>query len=479
MTSSKLPFALKFAYGTGQISNGTMKTALGYFLLFYYNQVLGLSASLAGMAVGLSFIIDAFTDPLMGSLSDHWRSRFGRRHPFMYASILPVAVCFYFLFNPLVSTETGLFVWLMIFANATRTAVSIFNIPHMALGAEITDDYDDRSSLVSFRVFFENLGFFIVLGTGFGIFFVSTPEFENGQLDAAAYPPFALLMSAVMSVAIFWAAWGTRSVIPHLPGVPEAPKIGIGRTIVRVFTDMVSSLRNLSFRWLFGGMLSIYVVAGTNYALDLYMYSYFWELDNDQVFLAAVAYPAGAMFGTFFAKWMFAKWGKRTGLIIGALGWAFWQTAPVALRLMGLFPENSDVMLVPLLVGMKLIQGIFVAQADVGFGSLVADIVDEHELETNQRQEGIFYASMYFASKATSGVGSFVAGIALDIIQWPAGAHIKTAADIQSETIFELGVFYGPILAAFGFIAVWCFTHYRLTRERHAEILRELALRRS
>jgi Na+/melibiose symporter-like transporter len=146
---------------------------------------------------------------------------------------------------------------------------------------------------------------------------------------------------------------------------------------------------------------------------------------------------------------------------------------------MGLFPENSDVMLVPLLVGMKLIQGIFVAQADVGFGSLVADIVDEHELETNQRQEGIFYASMYFASKATSGVGSFVAGIALDIIQWPAGAHIKTAADIQSETIFELGVFYGPILAAFGFIAVWCFTHYRLTRERHAEILRELALRRS
>jgi Na+/melibiose symporter-like transporter len=222
MTSSKLPFGLKLAYGTGQISNGTMKTALGYFLLFYYNQVLGLSASLAGMAVGISFIIDAFTDPLMGSLSDHWRSRLGRRHPFMYASILPVAICFYFLFNPLVSTETGLFVWLMIFANATRTAVSIFNIPHMALGAEITDDFDDRSSIVGFRVFFENLGFFIVLGAGFGIFFVSTPEFENGQLNEAAYPPFALLMSAVMSVAIFWAAWGTRSVIPRLPGVPDA-----------------------------------------------------------------------------------------------------------------------------------------------------------------------------------------------------------------------------------------------------------------
>jgi len=349
----------------------------------------------------------------------------------------------------------------------------------MALGAEITDDYDDRSSIVSFRVFFENLGFFIVLGTGFGIFFVSTPEFENGQLDAAAYPPFALLMSAVMSVAIFWAAWGTRSVIPRLPGVPDGPKIGLGRILVRVFTDMLSSLRNLSFRWLFGGMLSIYIVAGTNYALDLYMYSYFWELNSDEVFFAAVAYPAGAMFGTFFAKWVFAKLGKRNGLIIGALGWAFWQTAPVALRLMGLFPENSDVMLVPLLVGMKLIQGAFVAQADVGFGSLVADVVDEHELETSHRQEGIFYASMYFASKATSGVGSFVAGIALDVIQWPAGAHVKTAADISGETIFDLGIFYGPILASFGFFAVWCFSHYKLTRERHAEILSELAVRRA
>jgi Na+/melibiose symporter-like transporter len=86
---------------------------------------------------------------------------------------------------------------------------------------------------------------------------------------------------------------------------------------------------------------------------------------------------------------------------------------------------------------------------------------------------------MYFASKATSGVGSFVAGIALDVIQWPAGANIKTAADIPSETIFDLGMFYGPILASFGFVAVWCFTHYKLSRERHAEILCELAVRRA
>jgi len=117
-------------------------------------------------------------------------------------------------------------------------------------------------------------------------------------------------------------------------------------------------------------------------------------------------------------------------------------------------------------------------QAYIAFGSMVADIVDERELETGQRQEGIFFAATSFSAKATSGLGSFFAGIALDLIAWPRGAHIKTAADVPPETIVNLGLVYGPIIAAFGFVSIWCYTHHRLTRERHAEILVALAERR-
>lgn len=84
---------------------------------------------------------------------------------------------------------------------------------------------------------------------------------------------------------------------------------------------------------------------------------------------------------------------------------------------------------------MQVVQGVCVAQADVGFGSMVADVVDEQEFDSGKRQEGMFFASTYFAGKASSGIGAIVAGVALDLISWPRGAHIETAADIPAATI--------------------------------------------
>jgi len=156
-----------------------------------------------------------------------------------------------------------------------------------------------------------------------------------------------------------------------------------------------------------------------------------------------------------------------------------WQVVPIALRLAGWFPENGDALLLPILIAMKTFQGMCTVQANVAFGSMVADVVDEYEFETGKRQEGIFFAASSFSAKATTGVGNVIAGFALDIISWPRGAHIKSAADVAPETIVNLGVIYGPLVAAFGFLSIWCYSHYKLTRERHAEILVELDLRRA
>jgi GPH family glycoside/pentoside/hexuronide:cation symporter len=89
--ADRLPLRQKISYGIGQAAAGLHGYAIGVFLLFYYNQVLGLSAGLAGLAIGLATVVDAFTDPLVGSISDRWRSPLGRRHPFLYVSVLPVA----------------------------------------------------------------------------------------------------------------------------------------------------------------------------------------------------------------------------------------------------------------------------------------------------------------------------------------------------------------------------------------------------
>ena len=475
----KLGFNMKLSFGVGQAAEGLFGAAYGTFLIFYYNQVLGMPGSLAGLAVGIALVVDAFTDPMAGSLSDHWKSRYGRRHPFMYASILPLAASFYFLFNPLVTSQLGLFIWLVVFSNATRTSMSLYHVPHIALGAEMSEDYDERSKLVGYRMFFANVGVLFAFAVGFLYFFTPTAEFENGQLNAAAYPWFAALLAVLMAVTIFWSGWGTRAAIPFLPVPPATPRLGLGRILWRVILDIVAAMRSRSFRWLFLGVLIVFVMVGVNGGLDLYIFTYFWELDRAAILIVICAYPIGVMVGSFFCPAFFSRFGKKAGLIFGGLSWPFWQTLPIVARLMDWFPENGDPMLITLLIAIKVIQGACTVQANVAFGSMVADIIDEHEYETGKRQEGIFFAASSFSAKATSGIGNVIAGFALDIISWPRGAHIKTAADVPPETLVNLGLVYGPIVAAFGFVSIWCYTHYRLTREQHAEILEELGRRRA
>ena len=122
-----------------------------------------------------------------------------------------------------------------------------------------------------------------------------------------------------------------------------------------------------------------------------------------------------------------------------------------------------------------VVQGLIVQQALVSFGSMMADVVDEHELESRRRQEGIFFGAVAFSGKAASGLGNIVAGVGLDLISWPRGADISSAADIAPQTLVNLGLLYGPIVAGFAVVSVWCYTKYKLNRERHQEILTELA----
>ncbi|UCE87058.1 MAG: MFS transporter, partial [Deltaproteobacteria bacterium] len=161
----------KISYGAGQVAEGIKNNSFEFFLFFYYNQVLGLSGTLGGAAVAIALVTDAITDPLAGSLSDSTRSRWGRRHPFMYAAPLPLALCFYLVFNPPAGLgELGLFAWLCAFAVLTRSAMTLYHVPHMALGAELSEDYLERTVIVAYRVFFGLIGVLIASVGGLLLF---------------------------------------------------------------------------------------------------------------------------------------------------------------------------------------------------------------------------------------------------------------------------------------------------------------------
>lgn len=474
-SDGKLPLDIKLSYGIGQAAEGLKNTAFGLLVLFYYNQVLEVSGTLCGLALGIALVFDAITDPLTGSLSDNWKSKWGRRHPFMYASAIPLAVFFYFLFTPPDLSETGLFVWLTVFAVMTRAAMTLYHVPHIALGAELTNNFEERTVVVSYRQGFSTVGNLAAVALAFLVFFVSTDDYANGQLNREAYSPFSLTLGVLMVITIWISAFGTHRQIPLLPPGPKVPE---AFSAGRVFREAKLALGNRSFRWLFMGVIVVFLMVGVDAALNLYMNTYFWELKPGQIFQYVVALPVGVIVGTFFTRRLHALWGKKVGVLLGTSCWAICQVSPVLLRLMDLFPENNSPELLVTLVVIRFIQGFTVVQALVSFGSMVADIVDQHELQTGMRQEGIFFGAVSFANKTTTGLGTLVGGIALDLIDWPTGALVKTAADVPAETLFNLGLLFGPIISGFAIVSVWCYSHYDLSREQHQNILNSLEKKR-
>lgn len=479
MALPRLTLGVKVAYGVGQLAEGLKNGALGTFLIFYYSQVLGMSPGLAGIAVGTALILDALTDPIVGSLSDHWRSRFGRRHPFMVASMVPLAVSFFLLFAPPVRGDWPLFAWMVIMVNVTRTAMTAYHVPHLALGAELSNDFSQRVSLVGFRMFFTIIGGFAATLIGFQFFFAPSAEFPVGQMNGAAYPPFAATLGLLMVVTIAWSAWGTRQFIPHLSVPAQHAHVTVAEALKRTFGDMVEALRLPDFRWLFSGVLLVYLMIGTNAALDIYMYTYFWEFSSREIVILTPTYAIGAVIGLMLAPAFQRRYGKKAALLFGTWTWAGLQVLPIVLRLLGWFPANDSEWLVPLLAVGRILQGAGAVQANTAFGSAIADVADENELRTGRRQEGIFFATSSFSGKFASGVGGLLAGLALTAINWPRGAHIRIAADVPADQIVLLGIVYGPVVLGFSVVTYWCYSHYSLTREKHAAILEELARRRA
>jgi Na+/melibiose symporter-like transporter len=461
--------ATKIFYGLGQYAEGVKGAAFSLALLFYYTQVLGLSGFLVGLAIFIAQAFDAVTDPVAGFVSDNFKSRFGRRHPFMYASAIPLAVSFYFVFAPPAGlSETELFLWLLAFTVATRASMTLYHVPHLALGAELTTDYVDRTAIAGYRTLFSYLGVAMSVVATFLLFFVPTAEYKDGQMNPAAYPAFAHFGAALMVLAIWLSAYFTRKEVPYLPQAPAEPQ---PFSFKKIFQDMREALRNYSFRSLFIGAVATIIGQGIGFTLLLHLGTYFWELGPDEMIYIFVGVFTGNLLGVPCVKYLNRWIDKKPTLLLGAVFPPIFAMAPILLRLIGVLPENGEPMLLPIIVIFAILQMFANCQALVTTGSLIADIADEHELTTGRRQEGIFFGAQAFINKALYGLGVTIAGIGLDLIHFPAKAEPGTVAQ---ATVNHLGILYGLIPAATGAIAFLFYYRIRITRESHAKTLEKL-----
>ena len=182
MDGRRLSVPTMASFGVGQAAEGFMRMGWGVLLLFYYQQLVGVDAALVGLAIAIALIVDAISDPVIGAWSDRIHSKWGRRHPVMFLAAVPMAGAFVALFNP----PAGLsdwqgFSWLLVFGIATRFAFTFYYIPHLALGAEMSHDYLQRSTLFAYSAFGTSMSVAVAYGLITGFYFPTTDLYDPGS----------------------------------------------------------------------------------------------------------------------------------------------------------------------------------------------------------------------------------------------------------------------------------------------------------
>ncbi|HMJ12386.1 MAG TPA: MFS transporter, partial [Polyangiaceae bacterium] len=371
MASEPLRIRTRVAFGVGQSAEGIKNIAFSMFVVLYYNQVLGLDPALAGLAAGIALAFDALMDPVVGAISDATKSRWGRRHPFMVLAALPLGVSFVLLFAPPAGLQGhALFAWLLGGAIAVRASMSLYAVPHMALGAELSADYVERATLFTYSTFFGFLGAMSMRALAPPLFFSRS---DKQLLDPDAYAAFGVTIGAVMMLAILWSAWGTRDRIPHLPEAEPGQRFSFRDT----FAGLLRLLRYGSFRALFFGMLLTTITLGVEAFMGTYMGIYFWELSAKQLGLLALPVLVGLVPSLYLVPWLTRRFDKRNVMAGVVLVVVLATNVPIVCRLAGVFPENGSPLLLPLLLVFRLITGL-VAPALLSIPqSMFADIGDE------------------------------------------------------------------------------------------------------
>jgi glycoside/pentoside/hexuronide:cation symporter, GPH family len=457
----KLSIPVKLAYGLGQAGqNGGFDAAVA-FIFFYYSAVLGLSGTLVGAALAVGLAADASVDPVIGSWSDNLRSRHGRRLPFMALAVPLIAVSVGLLFSPPHGLgQVGLFVWLAVMSVAVRSFISLFNVPYIALGAELTTDYAERTSVVVYRAFAGICTGVVVTAIGYSVFFA------NGGLQRpGGYPHFGWSVALLIFVCLTVCCLGVRRFAAALPQPEQVP----GSMLRRLPGEMKEIFANRSFRLLFISAVIIYAAMGVNASLNNHAFVFVWRMESEKIQFISYAYLIGVLLGVLAAPALQRALEKKVVVIIGFLlliaNWLVLQGAMLA----GLYHPLGDAALLPMQLN-SFVAGIGTGFIMVAYPSMMADAADEHEHLFGRRREGLYFAGLGFAGKAATGLGVMVAGVALDLIKFPRSGGQTVSAVLPEAMQFRLVMIWGPVPAVIAIISLVILASYSISRARHNQI---------
>lgn len=470
MTSSDRPdlnLSSKALYGFGSIATGVLTRSLNAFLLLFYSQVLGLpAATVAGVIMIVTFF-DAAVDPVVGLASDNARTRWGRRHPFMYAAAVPTAVAFTLLWAPPASLDQAqLAAWLLACMLVIRFCDTLYELPSMSLAPELTQDYDERSVLIAARKGFEMAGGYLFVMAGYQVFMRERPDGGGGLTSSEGYHAFGLAGAALVLIAIVISTRATQKFVPWLAAPPRrkvSPAV-----FLREVRETLGSRAFLIMTC--AGMLYSTAV-GITQALSIYFNLYFWELSQAQVALIVTIQIPASFLAVALAPLAVRRFGKKAATLFSTLIGLALVVSPVTLRLLGVMPPNGHPIVYPALLTEATLSQVFLLIGVVIIPSMLADVVEDREVKTGRRSEGLIFAGENFARKAVSGVGVFIAGVVLTLIEFPLQA---TPGTVGEEALHDLGMLWVSCTVGFLAASMVCIGFFPIDRRRHEQNLRIL-----
>ncbi|WP_379922396.1 MFS transporter [Erythrobacter sp. R86502] len=454
MIAGPLPSRLKLMHGFGAVAFGVKDGGFSFFLLPFYNLVLGVDAGIVGAALATALVIDAIADPLIGHLSDRTYTRWGRRLPWLYLAPIPLAIAWAVLWSP-PFTGVPTYGEILMLAVGVRLLLSACEVPSISLVPEITGDYVERTTLFRYRFLSGWVGGLTMSVLAFTVF-LPTPE---SQLQPDGYAVFGLVGAVVIIVSVTGSALGQHRYVARLPDQAPPPF-----SLRLAFADIIDAFRERAFVIFAFGALAAYISQGVTLSITLYVIRYVWQFSEFAFKLYPAVLGLSVIIMFVIVGPLHRRFGKPASGAGGSLATLAIAGTPYVLFLTGLWPQTGSALSTGLFMGFMVAANTAGVVAIISATSMVAEIVEAFEERTGKRAEGTFYAGNWLVQKSATGGGILLTSLIVESI----GLAPGTAQDaVGADVVENLALAYLAVSAVLAITAAYWLARFPISQADH------------
>jgi GPH family glycoside/pentoside/hexuronide:cation symporter len=462
----RIPFHLKLVYGLGAFVNNVLAAAIGGMMIVL-NLGLGMSPALVGLLGALPRLTDALTDPMMGYISDHTKSRWGRRRPYIFVGAISAGLVFALLWQlPVGKSEAFYFSFFLVGSLIFFLAYTIYATPWVALGYELTPDYHERTRLMGVQNFIGNIAYMI---SPYFLAIMYLPMFDD-VVTGAGY--LAIVIAVVVIGLGILPAIFLRERLKDV-AVGESGEIegsGVVHVVMDFFRGFGKSLRFKPFLKLciatflvFNGF--ILIASFQPYVIIYYVFGGDQEAGSVFVGHSGLIQAIAALIVIFLVTFLATRIGKRRAFYVST----GISMVGYALKWFCYTPDNPWLVLIPAPFMAFGLAGLFTLMP-----SMVADVVDADEVNTHQRREGMYGSIFWWVVKLGQSVAIFGGGL---LLVWT-GFDVDFGGGQSAETIRLMRICDAFVPCIASGIAIWAIASYSITEEKAHEVRMQLEARR-